>query len=56
MNYLLSTEQRAHEFDVIARLVASAAVKILRPSSDAAKINAMCELLEQDARNTIPAR
>lgn len=50
MNYLLNSQQRAHEFDILVKVAARVRVKLLTPSSDAAKINAMCELLEEDAR------
>jgi len=50
MNYLLSTEQRADEFDTLMKLAAAVRVKVLTPSYEVAKINAMCELLEDDAR------
>lgn len=49
MNYLLDKRQRAHEFDAIARLVAQVPVGRLIPSSDPAKLKAMCELLEAAA-------
>jgi len=52
MNYLLNREQRANEFDMIVKLAASVPVKLLTPSSDVARINAMCELLEEDASHT----
>ncbi len=52
MNYLLDREQRAREFDAIARLVSGVSVKLLKPSKHAARINDMCELLETDARST----
>ena len=53
MNYLLSTEQRADEFDTIMKLAAAVPVRLLTPSYEVAKINAMCELLEDDARAAI---
>ena len=52
MNYLLDREQRAREFDAIARLVSGVSVKLLKPSKHAARINDMCEMLETDARST----
>ena len=52
MNYLLEKQQRADEFDAIARLVSQVPVRRLVPSSDPAKISAMCELLEANAANS----
>ena len=49
MNYLLGKEQRAAEFDAIARLVSQVKVRRVIPHSDPARIPAMCELLEMDA-------
>jgi hypothetical protein len=49
MNYLLGKEQRAAEFDAIARLVSQVKVRRVIPHSDPAKIPAMCDLLEMDA-------
>ena len=49
MNYLLGKEQRAAEFDAIARLLSQVRVRRVVPHSDPARIPAMCELLEMDA-------
>jgi hypothetical protein len=48
MNYLLDKEQRASEFDAIARLVSGTAVRLLIPHSHPEKIGSMCELLQTD--------
>lgn len=49
MNYLLDKQQRAEEFDAVARLLAQVPVRRLTPSSNPGKIAAMCELLESAA-------
>jgi hypothetical protein len=52
MNYLLDKQQRASEFDAVARLVSGTAMRRLIPHSDPAKIGAMCELLQTDSADT----
>jgi hypothetical protein len=49
MNYLLEPEQRAAEFDAVARLVSRVPVKRLVPSSNPRRIPALCALLQADA-------
>jgi hypothetical protein len=49
MNYLLSKEQRALEFDAITRLASSSVVRRVLPSGDPAKLTLMCQLLENDS-------
>jgi len=49
MNYLLATEQRAAEFDLVARLVSGTVVRRVVPHSDPARLPAMCELLQTDS-------
>ncbi len=49
MNYLLDKEQRASEFDAVARLVSGITVRRLIPHSDTGKIGAMCKLLQTDS-------
>lgn len=49
MNWLLDRQQRAEEFDLLARLVASAPVRRIVPHQDAARLGTMCELLLEDA-------
>jgi hypothetical protein len=49
MNWLLTKEQRAEEFAVLARLTESTAFRRIVPHSHPAKLNALCELLEEDA-------
>jgi hypothetical protein len=49
MNYLLNKEQRAMEFEAIARLVSGTVVRRIIPHSDPAKLGALCELLRVDA-------
>ena len=53
MNYLLSTQQRADEFEALVKLAAAVRVKLLTPSHEVTKISAMCDLLEEDARAAI---
>jgi hypothetical protein len=50
MNVLLSREQRAAEFELLSRLVNQVPCKRVIPHKDAARIAAICELLETDAR------
>lgn len=50
MNVLLSREQRAAEFELLSRLVNQVPCKRVIPHKDAARIAALCELLEMDAR------
>ena len=50
MNVLLNREQRAAEFEMLSRLVNSIPCKRVIPHKDAARIGALCELLESDAR------
>jgi hypothetical protein len=53
MNWLLEREQRAVEFDVLARLVAEVPVRRLTPNADARRIDALCELIEEDAKDFV---
>ena len=54
MNWLLDRQQRADEFDLLARLVASVPVRRIVPHQDAARLGALCELLLEDATR-VPA-
>ena len=45
-NHLLTAELRAHEFDVLARLVQTVPVYLLQPIDDLAAIDQTCELIE----------
>ena len=55
MNYLLDQEQRALEFDAVTRLAARVPVKRVTPSSDPAKLTALCELLRSDSQEIAAA-
>jgi hypothetical protein len=50
MNALLSKEQRASEFELLARLVKLVPCKKVVAHEAAVRISALCELLEKDAR------
>src|SRR5579871_922314 len=50
MNWLLEREQRALEFDTLARLVAEVPVRQLTRSTDATKIGELCDLIERDVK------
>lgn len=50
MNYLLGKTQRAVEFDLLVRLLSGVAVRRLVPHTDPARIGALCDLLEADAK------
>jgi hypothetical protein len=54
MNWLLDRDGRASEFDVLARLVTNVRVRKIVPHADPHRINAMCELIFNDAE-AIPA-
>src|SRR5262249_45498640 len=54
MNILLTREQRAAEFELLSRLVKAIPCKRVVPHKDAARIEALCELLETDAGKTRP--
>jgi hypothetical protein len=53
MNMLLTREQRAAEFELLSRLVNQVPSKRVIPHKDAARIEALCELLEADARKIV---
>jgi hypothetical protein len=55
MNWLPDPEQRAREFDVLARLVDAVPVRRIVPHTDPRKIGALCDLLIHDA-NRVAAR
>ena len=56
MNWLLDRERRASEFDVLTRLVTSVRVRKIVPHADPNRINALCELICNDARTISTAR
>lgn len=49
MNSLLDREQRAHEFDVLSRLVGQVPMKRIVPHSDPRRLGRLCDLLLADA-------
>jgi hypothetical protein len=53
MNWVPDPEQRANEFDVLARLVDAVPVRRIVPHSDPRKIGALCDLLIHDASRAI---
>jgi hypothetical protein len=54
-NHLLAKDQRAAEFEAATRLASCVAVKRLVPSSDPARIPALCDLLKADAARSARA-
>jgi hypothetical protein len=55
MNWLLDREQRAIEFDVLARLVQSVPVRRIVPHTDPEKIGTLCDLILKDAESFLPS-
>jgi hypothetical protein len=55
MNWLLDAEQRAQEFDVLARLVDSVPVKRIVPHADPHRVGALCDLIIENAQ-AVPAK
>jgi hypothetical protein len=53
MNWLLDRQQRAVEFDTLARLVRSVPIRRIVPSTDPQKINLLCELILKDAADIL---
>jgi len=53
MNWLLDRQQRAVEFDMLSRLVGQVVVRRIVPSSDAARLGALCSLIEEDAARAL---
>jgi len=53
MNWLLDRQQRAVEFDTLARLVRSVPIRRIIPSTDPQKINLFCELILKDAEDIL---
>jgi len=50
MNWLLDRNQRAAELDALGKLVANVPVRTIVPHEDPARIEALCELIIQDAK------
>lgn len=55
MNWLLDREQRAIEFDTLARLVKHVPIRRLIPHSDPQRLDALCDLILGDAENVLAA-
>jgi hypothetical protein len=53
MNWLLDREQRAVEFDTLARLVKHVPIRRIVPSADPQKIGALCDLILRDAESIL---
>jgi hypothetical protein len=53
MNWLLDRQQRAVEFDTLARLVQSVPIRRIIPSTDPQKINLLCDLILKDAADIL---
>jgi hypothetical protein len=53
MNWLLDRRQRGVEFDMLSRLVGQVLVRRIVPISDAAKLEELCSLIEQDAARAL---
>jgi hypothetical protein len=50
VNYLLDSDMRAREFDVLGRVLAGVAIRHVRPTADPSKVFALCEAIAADAR------
>lgn len=48
VNYLLDSAMRAHEFDILSRLVRTVPVRFVSPPADIGRIGALCEALVAD--------
>lgn len=48
VNYLLDRSMRAHEFDVLSRLIRTVPVRFVSPPADIGRIGALCDALEAD--------
>jgi hypothetical protein len=56
MNWLPDAEQRAREFDVLARLLDAVPVRRIVPHTDPRKIGALCDVLIHDANAVVAKR
>jgi hypothetical protein len=54
-NYLLDRRARAHEFDVLSRLVNSTIVRRVVPHADASRLPELCSMIEEDCRSRVPS-
>lgn len=53
MNWLPDGEQRAREFDVLARLLDTVPVRRIVPNAEPRKIGALCDLIIEDAQTVL---
>jgi hypothetical protein len=53
VNYLLDSDMRAREFDVLGRVLAGVPIRRVRPTADPSKIFALCESISADARQLV---
>jgi hypothetical protein len=53
MNWILSSNQRALEFDFLGKLVSHVPVRRIVPHADPGRIGALCQLIERDAERLI---
>lgn len=56
VNYLLDAQMRAHEFDVLRRLVATVPVRSVNPPDDPTRLREFCEAVAVDARQQFAMR
>jgi hypothetical protein len=50
VNYLLDSDMRAREFDVLGRVLAGVPIRRVRPTADPSQIFVLCEIIAADAR------
>ena len=50
VNYLLDSEMREHEFNVLTHLISSVPVRFVRPPADPSRLRGMCEAVEIDLK------
>jgi hypothetical protein len=50
VNYLLDSEMREHEFNVLTHLLSSVPVRFVRPPADPSRLRGMCEAIEIDLK------
>jgi hypothetical protein len=55
VNYLLDSEMRAREFDVLSRVLATVPVRRVRIPADPSKVFALCESIIEDATRQLPS-
>jgi hypothetical protein len=55
MNYLLDRDQRAAEFDILAKIVDRLPVRRIVPHADPARLSALCDLIIEDATAIVTA-